>query len=105
MIHCSCGSRPPRHLVAAAIVGLALAGCPGRLANPERFPSLGSDASGPSSDGGSAGDDVPAMLATSCGVGAACHNATTPPIASAPASPGRAAIVLSTTPPIRRAPT
>lgn len=67
-------------VVAVALVATCLAGCPGRLEQPERFGPGGARDGGadPTGDGGGTGEiDVRAMLVTSCG-GSGCHGSASP---------------------------
>lgn len=52
------------------ILLLVLAGCAGTLENPERFDNDGGSTSQPSA----ACQDVPTLLASSCGAGEGCHS-------------------------------
>ncbi|MDQ3037277.1 MAG: hypothetical protein M3Y87_33090 [Myxococcota bacterium] len=78
-------------LTIAALAAGGLAGCPGRLENPERF-GLGTSDSGVASDAGSS-DGVPAVFAAKC-AGSGCHGATSPALALDLVSDGVAERVL-----------
>jgi hypothetical protein len=60
------------------LVGLACAGCPGNLENPERFTDAAADAVTPADDAGDGGGcpDVPSDIFGKVCATAGCHNAT-----------------------------
>lgn len=76
-------------LAIIALSACALAGCPGRLTDPERFGGgTQRDGGDPVEDGG-VDTSVEAMLAESCD-GSGCHGATSPALGLDLVSPGLA---------------